>query len=66
MLQILEHIHKRSFLHRDVKPDNFIMGIGPNSKFLYMIDFGFAKTYRDPTTLAHNPMQKGSGITGTA
>ena len=66
MLQILEHIHSKSFLHRDVKPDNFIMGIGPNSKFLYMIDFGFAKTYRDPNTLAHHPMQKGAGITGTA
>ena len=66
MLQILEHIHQRSFLHRDVKPDNFIMGIGPNSKFLYMIDFGFAKLYRDPTTLAHHPMKKGTGITGTA
>ena len=66
MLQILEHIHSKSFLHRDVKPDNFIMGIGPNSKFLYMIDMGFAKTYRDPVTLAHHPMQKGVGITGTA
>ncbi len=66
MLQILEHIHRKSFLHRDVKPDNFIMGIGPNSHLLYMIDFGFAKTYRDPTTLAHHPMQKGAGITGTA
>ena len=66
MLQILEHIHSKSFLHRDVKPENFIMGVGPNSKFLYMIDFGFAKTYRDPITLAHKPMQKGEGIAGTA
>ena len=66
MLQILEHIHKRSFIHRDVKPENFIMGLGPNNKFLYMIDFGFAKTYRDPTTLAHYPMKKNNGITGTA
>ena len=66
MLQILEHIHRKSFLHRDVKPENFIMGIGPNNKFLYMIDFGFAKTYRDPTTLAHYPLKKNDGITGTA
>ena len=66
MIQILEHIHKKSFLHRDVKPDNFIMGIGPNSKFLYICDFGFCKTYRDPNTLAHHPMKKGGGITGTA
>ena len=42
------------------------MGIGQNSKFLYMIDFGFAKTYRDPITLAHIPYQKGAGMTGTA
>ena len=65
MLQILEYIHSKSFLHRDIKPDNFIMGIGPNSKFLYMIDFGCAKAYRDPNTLAHYPKEKGKGITGT-
>ena len=66
MLQILEYIHQKSFIHRDVKPENFIMGIGPNNKYLYMIDFGFAKTYRDPTTLAHYPMKKNVGMTGTA
>ena len=65
MLQILEHLHNKGFLHRDIKPDNFIMGIGPNSKFLYICDFGFCKMYRNPNTLAHLPMQKTGGITGT-
>ena len=65
MIQILEHIHKKYFVHRDIKPSNFIMGIGPNSKFVYIIDLGFAKTYKNPKTLEHVPLTKG-GITGTS
>ena len=66
MIQILEHIHKKYYIHRDIKPDNFLMGIGNNNKFLYIIDLGFAKPYRDLSTLAHIPMSKGQGITGTS
>ena len=66
MIQILEHIHKKNFLHRDIKPDNFLMGVGPNNKFLYVIDVGLAKTYRNPETLVHFPRTKGKGMTGTA
>lgn len=33
LIDRIEHVHKCFFLHRDIKPDNFLMGRNGNKKF---------------------------------
>jgi len=66
MINILEFIHERHILHRDVKPDNFVMGLDELSENVYLIDFGLAKKYRSMTTLIQYPLTKKDKLTGTA
>ncbi|KAL7599523.1 hypothetical protein Lser_V15G22025 [Lactuca serriola] len=66
MLTRIELMHAKGFLHRDLKPDNFLMGLGRKANQVYVIDFGLAKRYRDPTTSCHIPYKANKNLTGTA
>uniref|UniRef100_A0A1J3F2B4 non-specific serine/threonine protein kinase n=1 Tax=Noccaea caerulescens TaxID=107243 RepID=A0A1J3F2B4_NOCCA len=66
MINRVEYFHSKSFLHRDLKPDNFLMGLGRRANQVYIIDFGLAKKYRDNTTHQHIPYRENKNLTGTA
>lgn len=66
MISRIDYIHSRDFIHRDIKPDNFLMGLGKKGNLVYIIDFGLAKKFRDPRTLKHIPYRENKNLTGTA
>ncbi|PWA85410.1 Protein kinase, ATP binding site-containing protein [Artemisia annua] len=65
MINRIEFVHSKSFLHRDIKPDNFLMGLGRKANQVYIIDFGLVKRYRD-NTHQHIPYRENKNLTGTA
>ncbi|XP_055860223.1 casein kinase I isoform X1 [Biomphalaria glabrata] len=66
MINRIEYTHNKNFIHRDIKPDNFLMGIGRHCNKVFIIDFGLAKKYRDNRTRQHIPYREDKNLTGTA
>lgn len=66
MISCLEFIHKKNFIHRDVKPENFVMGVKDKKNQVYIIDYGLAKRFQDPQTREHIPKTNRKSMTGTA
>ncbi|OHT04776.1 CK1 family protein kinase [Tritrichomonas foetus] len=66
MISAIEFLHKKNMIHGDIKPENFMLGLGNNENKVFMIDFGLSRNYRDPKTHQHIPFSEHKPFSGTA
>lgn len=69
MIDRIEYMHQMSHLHRDLKPDNFVVN-SQNGMDIYVIDYGLARRYcqinMSTNQVEHVKRVKMQSFTGTA
>ena len=66
ILQRLEFMHEKGIIHRDIKPDNIMMGLEEGSNIVHMIDFGLTRSVINKKTGKHIDFRTGKNLVGTA
>lgn len=65
MIKRVEYVHSMRIIHRDIKPDNFAIGIKQNKHRVFILDFGLAKKFMSSKG-KHIKYKDGKSLTGTA
>ncbi|KAI6016885.1 hypothetical protein PISMIDRAFT_651292 [Pisolithus microcarpus 441] len=65
MVSSFTYIHSHHFIHRDIKPQNMLMGFMESKDTVFLIDFGIVKQYWHPSSHIHIPMEKTDELVGT-
>lgn len=65
MISRLESLHKRDYVHRNIKPGNFRVGIRRRVNIIYLSDLSLSKRYRHAVTKVHIPYQEGKVLLGS-
>jgi hypothetical protein len=64
IIEILRNVHEKGLIHRDIKPENFLFDSNHKNQ-IYLIDFGFCKSYINNDTCDHKPMKQTNGLIGS-
>lgn len=64
LIKLLQYYHNRGYIHRDIKPSNLLIDYNLPHEQVYLIDFGFAKKYRESDG-RHIAMREGVPRVGT-
>jgi serine/threonine protein kinase len=64
-LDRLQTLHSKKILHRDVKPDNYVIGLEDKSNIVYLIDYGLVKRYTNSVTNEHISFSDQRRMVGT-
>ncbi|KAH9981768.1 kinase-like domain-containing protein [Russula vinacea] len=65
-LSAVESLHTQHYIHCDIKPGNFMIRVdSDDSLSVFLIDFGVAQLFCEPTTYLHNPYSTNHPIVGT-
>lgn len=62
-LEAIKEVHEAGFIHRDVKPSNFVLSQDQNKVFI--VDFGLASRYVDETGAHQKDTEKDKCFKGT-
>ncbi|CAG5112443.1 Oidioi.mRNA.OKI2018_I69.chr2.g6659.t1.cds [Oikopleura dioica] len=65
MLRAIRSLHDVGYLHRDVKPSNFALGMGRHSRRLFIYDFGLARKFADDRGMLRPPRDTKCPFRGT-